>query len=158
MNTEVKQTLDELLEQGNGLLKPEAVVEAARPESSPLHSHFEWNDSKAAEKYRLDQARVLIRSVYIEHPNDATERVHAYVSLPSDRVDGNGYRAARAVIKSDHMVAQLADEMREKVAYWCRQLKLLGVELDPEPMLAAVNRVAPARTKRASQGSAPPPM
>ena len=41
------------------------LVEDAHPEDAPLHCCFEWNDSEAAERYREDQARQIIRSVYV---------------------------------------------------------------------------------------------
>jgi len=47
----------------SGILTPSAVVDEARPEDSPLHAAFEWDDSIAAEKYRLEQARRLLRQV-----------------------------------------------------------------------------------------------
>ena len=34
-------------------LTPELVVEDARPEESPLHAHFEWDDQIAGEQFRL---------------------------------------------------------------------------------------------------------
>lgn len=47
------------------VVKPEDVVEAAKAETSPLHCFFDWNDTTAAHKYRLKQARGLLRSVEI---------------------------------------------------------------------------------------------
>ena len=48
-----------------GELTPTLVVDEARPETSPLHQYFEWNDDVAAEQYRRVQASHLIRSVKI---------------------------------------------------------------------------------------------
>ena len=45
---------------------PEALLTAARSKSSPLHSQFEWDDSRAAQQYRLVQARVMINSLNVE--------------------------------------------------------------------------------------------
>lgn len=55
------------LDQSNGGLgvTPQMFVEAARPEDSPAHDAFEWNDSKAAERYREEQARKTIRSIVV---------------------------------------------------------------------------------------------
>jgi len=46
-----------------GALTPANVVDAARAEDHPLHSRFEWDNDAAAHKYRLAQARQLIRVV-----------------------------------------------------------------------------------------------
>jgi len=43
-----------------------AVVEYARDKKDPLHPLFEWNDTKAGELYRRNQARLLIRSIELE--------------------------------------------------------------------------------------------
>jgi len=49
-----------------GRLTPRDTVERARDPKSPLHSYFTWDDAKAADERRLDQARSLIRSVRVE--------------------------------------------------------------------------------------------
>ena len=45
----------------HGYLTPALVVDAARDTDHPLHSQFEWDDTAAAEKYRLHQASALLR-------------------------------------------------------------------------------------------------
>ena len=57
---------------GNDRISPEEVLEKARDVNSELHKCFEWNDSIAAEKYRLQQARgILINLVYKEKESNA---------------------------------------------------------------------------------------
>ena len=56
------EALKEIAKRDGGLLRPQAVVDAARPVSSPLHGAFCWNNTEAAQKYRLLQAQQLIRS------------------------------------------------------------------------------------------------
>ena len=95
------------------LLKPQAVVDAARPESSPLHKRFEWDDSVAGEKYRIEQARRLIVSYRIEIPDVGS--VQQFISLPSDRVrGGGGYRPMIDVMNNARFRAMyLEDALRE---------------------------------------------
>lgn len=63
-----------------------SVVEAARDETSPLHNRFEWDDTIAAEKYREDQARELIRSirVTVDRPDGGSVNVRAFVNVDPD--------------------------------------------------------------------------
>ena len=71
-----------------GRITAHAVLDAARPESSPIHDCFDWNDSEAAEKWRLEQARELIRRVKIELVyQEVSVRTVKYVADPS-RSDG----------------------------------------------------------------------
>lgn len=44
-------------------LSAKEVVNASRSEQSPLHCAFEWDDAIAGEKWREQQARVMIASI-----------------------------------------------------------------------------------------------
>lgn len=77
---ECGDTLELLRQHHNGRLTAQIVVEQAIDEQSPLHPAFEWDDTKAAEEYRLEQARSLIRSVLIVSEGTAPE-VRAFVTV-----------------------------------------------------------------------------
>jgi len=64
-SNEEAQEIGEHLEKIRGALTPARIVDTARPESSPIHRHFEWNDTEAAEAYRREQAGSLIRHIYL---------------------------------------------------------------------------------------------
>lgn len=64
-NDQKRDALEAIRLSKDGVLRPEDVVREARREDHPLHGEFEWDDSKAAESYRIDQARTLIRSVRV---------------------------------------------------------------------------------------------
>ena len=98
MDTKFKRSWLRKLEDKDGRLTPEAVVEAARSEDDPMHSYFEWDDAKAGEKYRVDQARTLIRSVRVEvEVGERVVKTVAYVRDPSVSDDAQGYRAVRRI-------------------------------------------------------------
>lgn len=59
----VGERLVKLTKEHGGEIKPKDVVDDARPMTSPLHKHFDWDDSTAAEKYRIVQARHLMGSI-----------------------------------------------------------------------------------------------
>ena len=84
--------LEEVREQNEGQLRPHAIVDAAKPKESPLHRHFEWNDSKAADKWRNHTARKLVRAVIIkpekDTPEDNPATHRAYISVQSEAVEG----------------------------------------------------------------------
>jgi hypothetical protein len=90
------------VEKIKGNKTPEKLLDFARGHpKSELHSCFEWNNSKAAEKYRLDQARHILGCLVITkveycptekkevkisqfkaYENVKTETGRAYVSTP----------------------------------------------------------------------------
>lgn len=45
---------------------PPAIVEAARSRKSPLHPLFDWNQSSAAERFRLVQAQMLLGALQVD--------------------------------------------------------------------------------------------
>jgi hypothetical protein len=70
------------LETSGGGLRPADVVRAARKSRSPLHPFFEWDNTAAAEKYRLEQARSLIRCITVIYDKAPTaEPVRGYQHL-----------------------------------------------------------------------------
>lgn len=81
---EVGEHLELLRVEHKGELTPEDVLRDAENPNSPLHSHFEWDNTSAARQHRLNQARNLIRSVvaiYVSEDKPA-QRVRAYVNIP----------------------------------------------------------------------------
>lgn len=103
------KALQAIQRRAGGLLRPVDVVEAARAEKSPLHAYFDWNDSEAASKWRLVQARTLIREVQVQLvPNPKAGFVRAFVSLTPDRQEcGGGYGAIAEVLSSEEHARQL---------------------------------------------------
>ena len=102
-----------------GLLRPAAVVEEARNKRSPLHRAFEWNDGKAAEKYRLLQAQKLIRSFHVvKDDGDMGISVPVFVSVSSDRTGGkenNPYRLIDDVMQTDDLLSIAENDALEQL-------------------------------------------
>ena len=69
----------------DNILTPENLVNEARPESSPLHSAFEWNDSVAAEKYRNEQARLMIANIIWVKSDIQAEREVKLISTDEEQ-------------------------------------------------------------------------
>lgn len=73
----------------DNILFPAEVVSWARERpGSALHRSIEWDDTRAADQYRLDQVRHLIRLHIIDERGEAS-----VVSLSIDRCDVGGYRS-----------------------------------------------------------------
>jgi len=109
----VVQELKRIAAEHGGVLQPEDVVEEARPRTSPLHSRFEWSDTKAAKAYRLWQARQLIR-VVVEVDERVRDPYNVFVSLTDDRRGAGGYRVTTEVLSDAQMRKRmLADALAE---------------------------------------------
>lgn len=121
--------LKALAEKSDGLIRARDVVEAARPEDSPLHNKFEWDDSEAADKFRLFQARYLL-SISIQYIQGDTKAypTKVFVSLSTDRNkrDGEaGYRTFVDVIADDDMKNQLLLDSLNQMRHFEERYKAL---------------------------------
>lgn len=98
-----------------GILTPAVVLEEARAEDHPLHSRFDWDDSTAAEKYRLHQAGELIRSVRIEYlQGEKKVEAPAFVSIARKAVPAREYVPIESVANSEEIRAMaLRDAERQ---------------------------------------------
>lgn len=74
------------------------VAWAKRNRKSALHRQFEWNNSKAANEFRIWQARRLIQINVITEDGGPQ-----LVSLSYDRPRGGGYRSVDDVISNRKM-------------------------------------------------------
>lgn len=109
---EVAQVVGEHLEivrqQNEGRLEPEGVVAEAVNPNSPLHAYFEWDDTEAAQQYRLSQARNLIRAVvvrYRETPEGGPKTTRAFVSVTKE--DRRSYVPVTTAMSDAEMRAQV---------------------------------------------------
>ena len=57
--------LTRIMGENGGTLEPQLVVDNAREKDSPIHECFEWNNKKAGENWRKQQARCLINSIEV---------------------------------------------------------------------------------------------
>lgn len=106
--------LTSIQEAAGGILLPADVVRFARENASAeLHSQFTWDDTDAAEKFRLDQARQVIRAHVVIIGSDPTP-IRAQVSLSTDRANGGGYRPTIHVLADRGQNAVMVrDALRE---------------------------------------------
>lgn len=98
-----------------GMLKPADVVEFAKNPDTALHSHFEWDDTEAARAFRLVQARTVIQLVFAV-VTENTEPVRAFISLPSDRATGGGYRSIKEVLSDEGRRGEMLRDVIERLA------------------------------------------
>jgi hypothetical protein len=128
-----------------GILAPKAVVDKARPPSSVLHPFFEWDDSVAGEAYRREQARNLIRCIFIEikpgHP------MPKYVSISTDRSKGDGgYRTIQVVLSSQKMKEQMIEDALRELIHFKEKYSMLkelaGImqEIDKLPLIKKMKK------------------
>lgn len=128
-NETLRQQL-QTIHTSKGRLDPADVVTEARNDTSPLHRFFTWDDTEAAEQYRLDQARALIRRVKIEirtEPDADPIRVRGFVSVDTTGEDASRhYQPLTEVAGDDELRERVLDEARRDLRRLQAKYRHLG--------------------------------
>ena len=104
-----------------GELTGQALVDASRDVDAPIHDYFEWDDSVAAESFRVEQARYLIRSICVEiEPADSEPPEKVKVFYNVEQSDSN-YHSIETIVQSEDLSAKLyKTAVRELKAFQVR--------------------------------------
>lgn len=124
------------------------LVRRSRPKDSPTHHMFTWDDHEAADAYRLDQARFLVRSVYVVFEEQPEQKpVRAMVNI----VHGGkrGPMPMRRVLQSTDLTQQLLEKAQEDLQIWASRYEALRKLADLKHVFVAIDRVAAAAAQRA---------
>lgn len=98
-----------------GELTAENLVNVSRPVDAPLHKFFEWNDPKAAELYRNQQARTLIRSIEVYTDESKTQARTVFFNI---KCMGNTYETVKTIFSvPDKKAALLAQAKKEMMSF-----------------------------------------
>lgn len=143
MKLEIQELLNQIAHlSADGKLHPEDVIEHARVPTSPLHSFFTWDDRKAAQRWRLEEARGLIRRYSIVVQQQPIVTTRAFVSLKSARLHGGGYTPIQQILSDRDLYQEMLRNALEELGNVERKY---GHLRELQPVFAAARRV---RVKR----------
>jgi len=71
----------------NGGVQAKDLVDHSRPKKAPLHDQFEWDDAKAGEEWRIQQARVMMSVYTIENNPNVRAVQHVIYELETGKSD-----------------------------------------------------------------------
>ena len=126
----IKQAVQETVNgiyREQGEVKPSVLVDSARPETSPIHDAFEWNDAKAGEEYRLIQARQWIRRVEIVVEDRKEKFIHIPVMAAEDGADTDTREGS---YKPVSVVVRTQDEYQRALSALLSRLEAAKASLD----------------------------
>mgnify|MGYP001859559021 CR=1 FL=1 len=108
-----------------GRLEPSDIVEESRSATSPLHSCFEWDDQKAADKYRESQAMLIVRSIVtVQESPKGPQQVRAFVHTEQS------YKPISVVVNSEKQMSALLETALSELRAFKRKYETLR-ELSP---------------------------
>lgn len=109
----VGESLSKIYHKNAHKLTAQSVVKEASSSKHPLHACFEWNDTKAAQKYRLEQARQIIKcTTVVTQQGKKKVAVRAFISI---RKDEHGDLSHNPFAKGESYYASVKDAMSNKI-------------------------------------------
>ena len=121
---DANKVVDELnrIESKNGLLNPISILNEARNENSILHPLFEWDNNKAAEQYRLQQARNIINNIEIIIVSDSENFKIPVYEIITDMNNNRCYKHIQSL--SFDEIEQVKKNTLESLSQISRKLKM----------------------------------
>ena len=105
----VQSELLAIAKANKGRLAPKKVVEFARDPKTALHGRLLWDNTRAGDRYRLQQAAEIIRrfKVVIRSEKMESVKIRAFVSLANERDGSSGYRETVRVLSNKELRAEM---------------------------------------------------
>lgn len=90
-HTDISLVIEELeiIQEINGDLTPGLVLESAKNKTSHLHKCFTWDDSIAANKWRLRQASEMLSNIQVKVIKDGEPRYFRAYEVTKNAFQGN---------------------------------------------------------------------
>ncbi len=132
-----------------GYCTADLVVQESRDPEAPLHPAFTWDDERAAELYRLHEARTVIKAIEVVYEDStASEPMLTLVKVETPTEDGelqtmSQYRPTREVVKLPDLYQQALSSARGQLAASASVLERLErvAAEQQRPELRTVQRV-----------------
>jgi hypothetical protein len=83
-----------------GSLTPENVLNASRLETAVLYKLFNWDDAKAAEHYRLQQARTILNNIEVKVISNGQPKQIAVYEVIRDK-STQEYKSIQSMTSTD---------------------------------------------------------
>lgn len=111
------------IQQRDGVCTPQAFVDQARDETSPLHVLFDWDDQTEAEMWRRHKARTIIGRVKVTLKNGAVRTpAHVSVTIVHSGERKRGYVPIEVAMSDDELRDQVFRDARAGLTGWRNRL------------------------------------
>lgn len=106
---------------------PEQIVALGTGKSTELHKCFEWDDTVAANKYRLEQAKDIAESLLVIHiqPEKTDEppmRLRAMYHLPGT----SGYQQSVQIVRNEDKYRRLLEQAKTELRMFKAKYSMLS--------------------------------
>ena len=102
---------------------PQDILEKARDESTELHKCFTWDDSVAAERWRVHEARVITRQLVIREQEVPKDRPEVRLFYKTD--NESGYKPTELIVQKEDEYKELLKRAYDELRIFKRKYSML---------------------------------
>ena len=95
---------------------PEQVVQKAKSEESELHKCFTWDNTRAADLWRLKEAREVMRQLIVitrpdpEEAEEEKEPIQFRLLMKNENTHSSGYKQTIVMVRDEDEYKKLLDQ------------------------------------------------
>jgi len=127
VKAEIVGQVFEEIEKKKGVVTKELFLEASRPEDSPTHKMFIWDDAIAAEKYRLSISQRIITQLDVEIITETKEEktfVPAFLNNKKDK-EGAEYKNVVVTLQNQETRDIVIERLRRDIEALTERYKMI---------------------------------
>jgi hypothetical protein len=98
INADAQKVADEILSIGQSA-SPTQILDKARDENTELHKCFEWDDAKAAERWRIQQARTIVCNLVIKEEKEGADAPKQEIRVFYKTDNDSGYKPTFLIVR-----------------------------------------------------------
>ena len=98
---------------------PQQILDFAKSESTELHKCFTWDDTEAAEKWRLQEARFIVCNLVFEEKDETKPVIRAI------QLGDSGYTPVKLIIQKKDEYQRLLDRAYGELRAFKQRYKML---------------------------------
>lgn len=126
------QRIEWLMDQNGHDVTAEDIIQDGKNPKSPFHKYLEWNDRKAGQQWRLNQARYILRSisVIVQYDDGDKKLTRAFVNVNRPSLDDEDekrsvYVSVETALSKEDLRRQLLETALDELQSWQQRYKML---------------------------------
>lgn len=126
-------------------VKPKQIVEYARNnEDSELHKCFTWDDTKAAEKWRIQEAKLITANLVVNYKKEDSQNEKPEIVRAFFRTDSSinaGYKKTIEIIKDEDEYAGLLMVAKKELKQFKDKYSILSNRAELSQIFALIEEL-----------------
>ncbi len=141
----VGEAIEDISKKHDGVT-PQLLVDESREETAPMHPLFEWDNTIAAENYRIVQGREVLRSIVVvrisEDPTESGETIRAFVNVaPLKDTTERKWVPIQEAIDDPHLYDQLVNRAYQDLVAFEKKYNILRNEVRLRGVFSMIDTV-----------------